>query len=124
MESIIFKVIGTHIIPKITETLVDTENLTVEHILSQKGGRSNTEDDWKECVDLVGNLAMASKEINLSMSCKLWGHKKKALHKYSRLHFNKTLLKTVWKYGTKWRLRAIVLQPTENQRMMKPSKFG
>ena len=88
----VFEAIETQVTSKFAEPLGDTKKLTVEYILTQKGWRGNTEDDWEECVKFIGNLALASKGLNSSISNKSWENKKKALNKHSRLYLNKELL--------------------------------
>ena len=97
---------------KNTDLLGDTSKLTVEHILPKKWENG----DWpfpKDTVDkaaaavgrndriikLIGNLTLASKELNFPKSNKSWEDKKKALHKHSRLYLNQELLENapeVW----------------------------
>ncbi len=98
-KKMVFEAIETHVSSKFAEPLVDTKKLTVEHILPQKGWRGNTEDDWEERVKFIGNLTLASKGLNSSMSNKSWENKKKALHQHSRLYLNQELLENapeVW----------------------------
>ena len=97
--------------PPMAEEVGATTKLTVEHLLPQ-GWR---EDGWplpsdltdkteaaevrKGHIPLIGNLTLATKELNSSMSNRSWENKRKALNEFSGLFLNKTLLNSapvVW----------------------------
>ena len=97
--------------PPMAEELGVTSNLTVEHLLPQgwheEGWPLSTEGrDKIEATDirngyisLIGNLTLATKELNSSMSNRSWENKRKALNRFSGLFMNKELLETapsVW----------------------------
>ena len=86
------------------EMLGDTSKLTVEPILPKNWANGDwpfpkdTVDettsavDRNVCIKFIGNLTLASKELNSPKSNKSWEDKKKALQKYSSLYLNKELL--------------------------------
>ena len=90
--------------PPMTETLGVTSNLTVEHLLPQGWNEEgwplpDQEIDKIEAtsfrnghVSLIGNLTLATKELNSSMSNRSWENKRKALNQFSALFMNKELL--------------------------------
>ena len=102
----VFDAIEIHIRPEWAEKIVLTENLTVEHLLPQ--GWKQAGRDWplpkdvlnmdeaqqnrERYIDRIGNLTLATKELNSSMSNRSWTEKQSKLHEYSSLFLNKTLL--------------------------------
>ena len=90
--------------PPMTESLGVTSNLTVEHLLPQSWNEEgwplpNQKMDKSEAtgirsghVQLIGNLTLATKELNSSMSNRSWENKRKALNQFSALFINKELL--------------------------------
>ena len=90
--------------PPMAETLGVTSNLTVEHLLPQGWNEEgwplpNQEMDKSEAtgirnahVPLIGNLTLATKELNSSMSNHSWENKRKSLNQFSALFINKELL--------------------------------
>ena len=87
-----------------TKLLGDTSKLTVEHILPKKWengdwpfpkdtiDKATAAVDRNDCIKFIGNLTLASKELNFPKPNKSWEDKKKALQKYSSLYLNKELL--------------------------------
>ena len=90
--------------PPMAEQLGVTSNLTVEHLLpqgwneegwplpDQEMDRSEATDIRNGYIPLIGNLTLATKELNSSMSNRSWENKRKALNKFSALFINKELL--------------------------------
>ena len=110
-KKMVFDDLETHIRPKMAEELGSTEKLTVEHILPQKWDRNGwpfppqiedkeeAESTRREFVGLIGNLTLATKGLNSSMSNRSWNDKQKALNDNSSLFLNKSLLAespTLW----------------------------
>ena len=103
-KKMVFEAIEMYIRPKEAELLGDTVKLTVEHLLPQgwKEGEwplpENTADrDEAEAlrnsfIGLIGNLTLATRELNSRMSNRSWENKRKALSSYSSLFLNKKLL--------------------------------
>lgn len=84
-----------------TEPLGDTSRLTVEHLLPQGW----TDGDWplfnpsegereerESYIGLIGNLTLATKELNSRMNNRSWATKRAALRRFSSLTINKELL--------------------------------
>ena len=90
--------------PPMAEGLGETANLTVEHLLPQRWheegwplpdqgiDKRESTDTRNGYVALIGNLTLATKELNSSMSNRSWENKRKALNKFSALFINKELL--------------------------------
>ncbi len=110
-KKMIFEAIEKHVSSKFAEPLGDTKDLTVEHILPKSWAKGNwplpedttnrevAESIREDCVKFIGNLTLASKRLNSSMSNKSWEDKKKALRQHSRLYLNQELLENapeVW----------------------------
>ncbi len=90
--------------PSMTEQLAVPTNLTVEHLMPQRW----TSDGWpfphqdidearaeelrKEHIGLIGNLTLATRALNSSMSNRSWGDKRRALDTFSTLMLNKEVL--------------------------------
>ena len=107
----VFEAIEKKIRPSKSEPAGPTDKLTVEHLLPQ-GWKEN---DWPlpqniankdeattvrdGYVPRIGNLTLATRELNSSMSNRSWETKRSALHSYSSWFLNKNLLDnapTVW----------------------------
>ena len=87
-----------------TERLAVPTNLTVEHLMPQRW----TSDGWpfpelvidearagelrNEHIGLIGNLTLATRELNSSMSNRSWENKRRALDRYSTMMLNKEVL--------------------------------
>ena len=103
-RKMVFEAIEAHIRPAMTEPLGSTENLTIEHLMPQAwrtgnwplpGGVTNIPDAeaYRDgLINRIGNLTLASKDLNSSMSNKSWENKQKALSNYSSTFLNKALL--------------------------------
>ena len=86
-----------------SEPLSDMSKLTVEHLLPQGwtpaawplSDRSEDATDRRnDLIGLMGNLTLATRELNSSMANRSWTNKRAALDKFSTLIINKELLKT------------------------------
>ena len=103
-RKMVLEAIETQIRPHMAEEVGDTSNLTVEHLLPQTWLEndwplSNDGTDRNEAIRFrnahipsIGNLTLATKELNSSMSNRSWGNKRRALNEYSGLFLNKALL--------------------------------
>ena len=103
-RKMVFEAIENHIRPRITEPLGATEKLTVEHLMPQGWNESEwplpegyTDRDEagayrNATINLIGNLTLASRELNSHLSNRSWENKRKALNSYASLFLNKTLL--------------------------------
>ena len=110
-RKMVFEAIESNIRPSQAEPAGSTDKLTIEHLLPQ-GWKEN---DWplpegtrdrdeaeamrNSFLGLIGNLTLATKELNSSMSNRSWETKRKALNSYSSLFLNKSLLESapaVW----------------------------
>ena len=85
------------------ETIGDTKNFTLEHIMPQQwethwplSGGMQEGIDQKErrdnAVKEIGNLTLVTQKLNSGLSNGPWEDKRKALHEHSSLFLNKTLL--------------------------------
>ena len=103
-KKIVFEAIETSIRSTMSEQLGSTDGLTVEHLLPQgweESGwpfRGNISDKTEAgmnrngFVGLIGNLTLATRELNSRMSNRSWEDKKKQLHTHSTLLLNRNLL--------------------------------
>ena len=103
-RKMVFEAIEAHIRPAMTEPLGSTANLTIEHLMPQgwKAGdwpllkgvtNSPDAEAYRDgLINLIGNLTLASKELNSSMSNRSWENKQKALRSYSSMFLNKGVL--------------------------------
>ncbi len=97
--------------PVMAEQVGETSKLTVEHLLPQRWNedgwplpdqqmdKSEATDFRNRHIGLIGNLTLATKELNSSMSNRSWENKRKALNNFSALFINKELLEnapSVW----------------------------
>ena len=96
-----------------TESLSETSKLTVEHLLPQGW----TQAGWplpnpsveatearNEFIGLIGNLTLATRQLNSSMANRSWKTKRAALGQYSTLVLNKEVLESA---SDEWDERAI-----------------
>ena len=103
-KKMILEAIEVSMRPSMTEALGSTSNLTVEHLLPQNWSEErwpflNQEIDKREATEfrnshvaLIGNLTLATKQLNSSMSNRSWENKRKSLNEFSGLFINKGLL--------------------------------
>lgn len=103
-RKMVFEAIEAEIRSQFAEPLGPTARLTVEHLMPQRW----TEGDWplresttnrddaelerRGYLNLIGNLTLATRELNSSMSNRSWENKRKALNSHSGLFLNKDLL--------------------------------
>ena len=110
-RKMIFEAIESYVRPDFAEPLGSTSKLTVEHLMPQGwnigdwplptdvANKQEAEADRAGFVNLIGNLTLATKELNSRMSNRSWENKQKALNNYSSLFINKALLGT---YSDTW----------------------
>ena len=91
-----------------TERLLETDKLTLEHIMPQKwethwplpseGSSQDTIARMNQVVRYLGNLTLTTNKLNVSLSNGPWNEKRQELGKHSVLLLNKTLLidSSVW----------------------------
>ena len=103
-RKMVFEAIEAEMRPAFAEPLGPTGRLTVEHLMPQgwKDGdwpfresttnRDDAEQGRRESLNLIGNLTLATRELNSSMSNRSWENKRKALNNHSSLFLNKDLL--------------------------------
>ena len=100
----IFETIELSKRPPMTEHLTVPTNLTVEHLMPERW----TPDEWpypeqdidepqarqlrNEHIGLIGNLTLATRALNSSMSNRSWEDKRRALDSFSTLMLNKEVL--------------------------------
>ena len=103
-RKMVFEAIEAEIRSEFAEPLGSTGKLTVEHLMPQGW----TEEGWpfrestmnmvdaklarSDYVNCIGNLTLATKELNSSMSNRSWENKRRALNNHSSLFLNKGLL--------------------------------
>lgn len=98
------------------EPLVNTSQLTVEHILPQKWEKNwplpsevvdkeEATEDRNKAIRAIGNLTLTSGKLNARLSNGAWEEKRGTLDKHSGLFLNKVLLKNhpaVWDEAAIW----------------------
>ncbi len=86
---------------RMAESLGDTKNLTIEHIMPQKwqenwrlpsSASQEARDRREEAVHFLGNLTLTTGRLNASLSNGPWDEKKAALENHSTLLLNHELL--------------------------------
>ena len=86
---------------RMAESLGDTKNLTIEHIMPQKwqenwrlpsSASQETRDRREEAVHFLGNLTLTTGRLNASLSNGPWDEKRSALENHSTLLLNHELL--------------------------------
>ena len=103
-RKMIFETIELSKRPPMTEHLTVPTKLTVEHLMPQgwtSEGWPFSETDMDEAqarqlrgehIGLIGNLTLATRELNSSMSNRSWENKRRALEGFSTLMLNKEVL--------------------------------
>ena len=103
-RKMIFETIELSKRPPMTENLTVPTNYTVEHLMPQRwtlDGWPLPETDMDEAqarqlrdehIGLIGNLTLATRELNSAMSNRSWENKRQALERFSTLMLNKEVL--------------------------------
>ena len=117
-QKMVMEAVEMHMRSDMAESLGNTSQLTVEHILPQKWkektwplpsevvDKEEATDNRNKAVKAIGNLTLTSEKLNASLSNGPWKEKKETLGKHSGLFLNINLLKNppaVWDESAIWK---------------------